>query len=309
MFLDLLIRGFIVGLSFTIPGCSGGTFAVYVGVYDRLLHALGHIFKEFKKSMAFLMPFGIGLAGGILLFSWLMGLALQANSFITIMTFIGLTLGGVPNLSKNVKGHPITTSGILSFVIAFAIVVVMVVFQIIGGFNAVVAFDFQIGTVILLIALGVVSAITMIVPGVSGSGLLMILGFYTAIVSNVVGNLLDFSRIWYNIAVLIPFGLGAVAGVIAISKVLESILRKYPVQTYLAIIGFVIASGLTMVLWIKNPASGEAFADQTPLYLDYWGYISTHVATVVIGILALIAGLVGSIKLIAWGTKNANGGH
>jgi len=124
-----------------------------------------------------------------------------------------------------------------------------------------------------------------------------------------VGNLLDFSRIWYNIAVLIPFGLGAVAGVIAISKVLESILRKYPVQTYLAIIGFVIASGLTMVLWIKNPASGEAFADQTPLYLDYWGYISTHVATVVIGILALIAGLVGSIKLIAWGTKNANGGH
>jgi putative membrane protein len=309
MFLDLLIRGFIVGLSFTIPGCSGGTFAVYVGVYDRLLHALGNIFKEFKKSMAFLVPFGIGLAGGILLFSWLMGLALRANSFITIMTFIGLTLGGVPNLWKNVKGHPAKTSGIAAFVIAFAIVVVMVVFQIIGGFDPISAFSFDFWTVLLLFGLGIISAITMIVPGVSGSGLLMILGFYTAIVSNVVGNLLDFSRFWYNLAVLVPFALGAVAGVIGISKVLESTLRKYPVQSYLGIIGFVVASGLTMFLWIRNPSTGDAFLDQAPLYADYAGYLSTHVPTVLIGILGLAGGLFGSIKLIAWGTKNANDGR
>lgn len=309
MFLDLLIRGFIVGLSFTIPGCSGGTFAVYVGVYDRLLHALGNIFKEFKKSMAFLVPFGIGLAGGILLFSWLMGLALQANSFVTIMTFIGLTLGGVPNLWKNVKGHPVKISGILSFVIASAIVVVMVVFQIIGGFDPIASFTFNVGTVVLLFALGVVSAITMIVPGISGSGLLMILGFYTAIVSNVVGNLLDFTRFWYNVAVLVPFGLGAVAGVIGISKVLETTLRKYPVQSFLGIIGFVIASGLTMFLWIRNPSTGDAFLDQAPLYADYAGYLSANVPTLLFGVLGLVVGLIGSIKLIAWGTKNANGGR
>ncbi|HOW38281.1 MAG TPA: DUF368 domain-containing protein [Bacillota bacterium] len=303
MFFDLLWRGFIVGLSFTIPGCSGGTFSVYVGVYDRLLHAIGNLFREFKKSFRFLFPFGIGLVGGILLFSKLMALALQANSFITIMTFVGLTLGGIPNLWKKVKGHRFGVSEIASFILAVAVIVTMVVFQIVGGFTDRGYFVFDFGTVALLFGLGVISAITMIIPGISGSGLLMILGFYTAIISNVTGNLLDFSRLGYNLAVLIPFGLGAVAGVIAISKVLETVLKKYPVHSYLAIIGFIAASAATLFLWIKDPASGEAFVDQTPIYRDFFGYVGSHPWITVFGILGLAAGLFASLALVRLGSR------
>jgi len=306
MFLTRLIKGFIIGISFTIPGCSGGTFAVYVGLYDELLHALGNIFKEFKKSMTFLIPVGIGLVAGILLFSALMALALQANSFVTIMLFIGLTLGGVPNLYQNVKGHKITTSGVLSFAIAFAIVIVMLVFQIAAGNNGIEVFAINVGNVALLFFLGFIGAITMIIPGVSGSGLMMILGFYTAIFSNVLGRILDFSAFWYNIYVLIPFVIGAAVGVISVSKILEKVLRKFPVQSYLGIIGFIIASAGILGFWIRDPQSATAFTDQTPIYLDLWNFLSTHIGTVLLGIVFLAIGWVGSTLLIRYNARRTH---
>lgn len=303
MFLTLMIKGFIIGLSFTIPGCSGGTFAVYVGLYDQLLHAISHIFKEFKKSMLFLIPVGIGLAAGILSFSALMGLALKANSFITIMVFIGLTLGGVPNLYKNVKGKPFKVSGVLAFVIAVLIVLTMLFFQIRSGNNGIEFFDVTFGNAVLLFFLGFIGAITMIVPGVSGSGLMMILGFYTAIFSNVLGNILDFSNFWYNVYVLIPFVLGAATGVISISKILETVLKKYPVPSYLGIIGFIISSALILVFWMRDPESSSLYSEQTPLYLNFGTYISTHIGTLIFGIIALIAGLFGAAAIIRFGSK------
>ena len=303
MFFNLILKGFIIGVSFTIPGCSGGTFAVYVGVYDKLLHALGNIFKEFKKSMTFLIPIGIGLAAGIVVFSKLMALALAANSFITIMVFIGLTIGGVPNIAKNIKGKPVTTSGVLSFLFAFAIIAIMIVFQVRSGSTGVGYLTLDVMTIALLFALGFVAAITMIIPGVSGSALLLILGYYTAIVSNVVGNLLDFSAFWYNVSVLIPFGIGAVVGVISVSKLLESVLRKYPVQSYMAIIGFIIASAVILLLWIRDPATSTEYLEQTPIYQNLGIYLSTHLWTVIIGLFGLAAGILGSLQIVKFGSR------
>lgn len=303
MFFNLILKGFIIGVSFTIPGCSGGTFAVYVGVYDKLLHALGNIFKEFKKSMTFLIPIGIGLASGILLFAKLMALALAANSFITIMIFIGLTIGGVPNIAKNVKGKPVTTSGVLSFLFAFAIIAIMIVFQVRSGSTGVGYLTLDATTIALLFGMGFIAAITMIIPGVSGSALLLILGYYTAIVSNVVGNLLDFTAFWYNVSVLIPFGLGAVVGVISVSKLLESVLRKYPVQSYMAIIGFIIASAVILLLWIRDPATSTVYLEQTPIYRNLGTYLSTHLWTVIIGLFGLAAGILGSLQIVKFGSR------
>lgn len=303
MFFDLLWRGFVVGLSFTIPGCSGGTFAVYVGVYDRLLHAIGNIFREFRKSLKFLIPFGIGLALGILLFSWLMGILLRLNSFVTISAFVGLTLGGIPNLAKNVRGKKRGASGILSFVLAFGIVVVMVVFQILGGAVETDFFSLNFGSLAVLFGLGFIAAITMIIPGVSGSGLLLILGFYTAIVTNVVGNLLDMGSLGYNLGVLLPFALGAATGVIVVSRLLESVLRKWPVASYLAIIGFIAASAATLFLWMKDPSTGNAFVDQIPLYKDFFGFVGAHPWEAVASVFAFAAGLAGALLLVKYGAK------
>ncbi len=311
MFLTLLVKGFIIGFSFTIPGCSGGTFAVYLGVFDKMVHALGNLFKDFKKHFAYLFPLGIGLLLGIVLFARLMGLALKANSFVTILFFIGMTLGGVPSLVKNnVKGKKVTTSGWVSFGTSIALILVMAVFQVLSGHGGIDYFDLSaVSTYPLLFGLGVVSAMTMITPGVSGSALLLILGYYTAIVSNVAGNLTDLSMLGYNIVVMVPFALGALAGVIGMSKVLESLLKRFPVQSYLAIVGFVVASAAFLLLWIRDPGTGDAFLDQTPVYTHAFAYLSARPWDVLFGLIALGSGLYGSLWIVRLGAKTGDAGH
>ncbi|HAQ57240.1 MAG TPA: hypothetical protein DCR44_07605 [Acholeplasmatales bacterium] len=311
MFLTLIVKGFIIGFSFTIPGCSGGTFAVYLGVFDKMVVAISNLFKDFKKNFAYLLPLGIGLLLGIVLFAKLMGLALRANSFVTILFFIGMTLGGVPSLIKNnLKGKKITSSGWFSAVGAVLFILVLAVFQVLSGHSGIDYFDLSaVSTYPLLIGLGAVSAMTMIVPGVSGSALLLILGYYTAIVSNVAGNLTDLSMLGYNVVVMIPFAIGAGAGVILMSRVLERLLKRFPVQSYLAIVGFVVASAAFLLLWIRDPGSADAFLEQTPVYMDVFGYLSARPWDVLFGVLTLAGGLFASLMIVKLGAKTGDAGH
>jgi len=308
MFFILLVKGFIIGFSFTIPGCSGGTFAVYLGVFDKMVHAIGNLFKDFRRHFAYLFPLGLGLILGIILFAKLMGLALRYNSFITILFFIGMTLGGVPSLFRNnVKGRRIDASGRLSFAGAIVLILVMAVFQVLSGQSGTGYFATDtLATYPLLFALGAISAMTMIVPGVSGSALLLILGYYSAIVTNVAGNLTDLSALGYNLLVMIPFAVGALSGVILISKVLESILKRFPVQSYLGIIGFVIASAAFLLLWIRDPDSADAFIEQTPVYTHLWQYVSDRPWDVLFGALTLGAGLFVSLQIIRLGKRSGD---
>jgi hypothetical protein len=123
----------------------------------------------------------------------------------------------------------------------------------------------------------------------------------------VVGSLLNFANLGYNLIVLIPFGLGAVAGVLAVSKILETVLRKFPVQSYLGIIGFILSSAVILLLWIRDPGTADTFVEQSPIYLDLGGYLSTHVWTVVFGLIGLGAGLFGSTQIVKLGLKGKNG--
>ncbi|MDD3842387.1 MAG: DUF368 domain-containing protein, partial [Candidatus Izemoplasmatales bacterium] len=108
-------------------------------------------------------------------------------------------------------------------------------------------------------------------------------------------------------SVLLPFGIGAVVGVILISKLLESVLKKFPVQSYLAIIGFIFASAITLFLWIRDPASATDYAAQTPVYHIFWQYITNNVLTVIFGILGLCLGLFGSVMIVKFGAKSNRG--
>jgi uncharacterized membrane protein len=138
---------------------------------------------------------------------------------------------------------------------------------------------------------------------------LLILGYYTAIVSNVAGNLTDLSMLGYNVVVMVPFALGAVAGVIAMSKVLESLLKRFPVQSYLAIVGFVVASAAFLLLWIRDPGTGDAFLDQTPVYTHVFAYLAARPWDAVVGVLTLVVGLDSSLLIVKLGAKTGDAGH
>ena len=230
MLIELIIKGFIVGIAFIIPGVSGGTLAIYLGIYQKLLNSIANIFKDFKKSMAFLIPFGIGVIVSVLTLAKIFGLLIEWNSFIVLMFFIGLLLGGIKDIYQKAHVKGFEFSAYASGLIAFLLLMVVIIVKQSSETNTMGYFDMNVTSYFLLVGLGMISASTMIVPGISGSAVLMVLGFYTAIVTNVIGNLFDFSHLGYNLQVLILFLVGVAIGIIIFSRIISYFLKRYTIM-------------------------------------------------------------------------------
>lgn len=305
MFLELIIKGFIVGIAFIIPGVSGGTLAIYLGIYQKLLDSISQIFTDFKKSMTFLIPFGIGGVISVLSLAKVFALLIEWNSFIVLMFFIGLLIGGIKHIYLKAKVKSFHWPSYLSGFLSFGLLTIVVVLKQSSAMDGVEYFDMSMTTYLLIIGLGIISATTMIVPGISGSAVLMVFGFYTAIVSNVIGNVFDFDQIGYNIQVLILFMFGVAIGIIAFSKLISMLLTKFPRQTYFAILGLIVASVVGVFLEIKDPASHVSYESQTPIFKDLLSYISSHPLVIIIGVLTFVSGFLASRYLTKFELKGA----
>lgn len=240
--LTLAIKGFLIGVANIIPGVSGGTLAITLGIYEKLIGAISHFFKNLKENIKFIMPIGIGAVLSILLLSRVISFCLDKYTLATILFFIGLILGGIPLLNKKIKGHYKNVSNIIIFLLSFGFVVAL---SILKGENVVSFENMQVINYIMLFLVGVVAAATMIIPGVSGSFVLMLLGYYKPIVDTI-GDLTKFNNIWQDIIILVPFGIGVLVGIVAISKLLEFLFKKYEVKTYFGVMGFIMASIITI---------------------------------------------------------------
>lgn len=240
--LTLAIKGFLIGVANIIPGVSGGTLAITLGIYEKLIGAISHFFKNLKENIKFIIPIGIGAVLSILLLSRVISFCLDKYTLATILFFIGLILGGIPLLNKKIKGHYKNVSNIIIFLLSFGFVVAL---SILKGENVVSFENMQVINYIMLFLVGVVAAATMIIPGVSGSFVLMLLGYYKPIVDTI-GDLTKFNNIWQDMMILVPFGIGVLVGIVAISKLLEFLFKKYEVKTYFGVMGFIMASIITI---------------------------------------------------------------
>ncbi len=299
MFPILLFKGFLIGIAFIIPGLSGGTMAVYLGVYQPMLEAIGSIFKDFKKSVLYLLPIGIGLIAAIVLFAGIVGWLLDVNSAATLALFIGLMIGGLPKLTQSIRLKETHPLGFVFAIVAFLLVVALFVGNIASSGSAIETIPVTVSNALLIFILGAAAATTMIVPGVSGSALLVVLGYYTAIVTNVVGNVFDFSVFGYNIYVIACFALGGVSGIYLISKFLNRMLTKHPSESMLVIVGFLLASVGVLFLEIRQPETGVAFQNQDPIYLDYLAFMRAEWVSLIASALTFCLGYFASRKLIA----------
>lgn len=251
-----ILKGMVIGIANIIPGVSGGTMMVAMGIYDKLIHCITHIFKEFKKSVLFLLPIAIGM--GIAVVGGTLGIELLFEKFPvqTNLLFIGLIVGGLPAIWKKVKGNSIRFGHILAFAAFFALVVVMAFLGETEG-NA-VDLSFNLMNVLKLFGVGVIAAGTMVIPGVSGSMVLLLLGYYNPIVSAIndfLGALtsFDMNGILTGIGILMPFGIGVIVGILAIAKVIEFVFNKFPLYAYWAIIGLIIASPIAIIAMATLP--------------------------------------------------------
>lgn len=241
----LMLKGAVFGVANIIPGVSGGTIALTMGIYEDFILSISNFFNKPKKSLKFLLPFGIGAALSILLMSKLISFCLDKFPFPTTLFFVGLILGGVPMLTKKVKKKKIKPTNLGIATLTFSIVMIMFFMK--SGNNFVNLVNSNLLMYLVLGLVGMIAAATMIIPGVSGSFVLMLLGFYEPIV-NTVGDLTNFSNLVHNLLILAPFGLGVLVGMILIAKLIEFLFKKYEVPTYYAILGFVIASIITLIL-------------------------------------------------------------
>ena len=290
VFFELILKGFFIGIAFIIPGLSGGTLAIYLGVYEKLLHSIGNVFKEFKKSIKFLLPIFLGIGISVVLLAKLFSILIEWNSFVVLLFFIGLIIGGVKPIYKKASIDKMTPSSWASLLISFSIIILLVVFEKTGQSTGIDYITINFKNILLIFFIGMAASMTMIVPGISGSALLLVLGYYTAIVSNVVGNIFDFSNILYNLEVIIPFALGAAVGIILFSKVIEYCFKRYQSQSYYAVLGFILASCIAIFFEIKDPSTAASFEFQIPVYKDIFGYISNNIISLFGGLTAGVTG-------------------
>lgn len=247
-----MIKGAVIGIANVIPGVSGGTMAVSMGIYNKLISAITHLFKNFKKSVATLLPIILGCAIGIVCFTYAIKYLLGNQPLPTCMTFLGLILGGVPMLVREMKrgirkspSRRLTFFNVFAFLVLFAFAIILPLLQ--GSEDTLKILTATPGTMILLFFLGIIASATMVVPGVSGSMVLMVLGYYYGVINSITGFMDalkagNWTVLFSQAAILIPFGIGAVLGIFLISKMIEYLFKKHTVSTYAAILGLILSS-------------------------------------------------------------------
>ncbi len=246
-----ILKGMVMGVANIIPGVSGGTMAVSMGIYDKLIHCVTHLFKEFKESLKFLIPVALGIGIALVGLSFIIEPAFAHFPLQTNCLFVGLIVGGLPAVIKKVKGKGVKLSYVIPFLVFFGIVVGMAAM----GEQEGAAADLSVNlwSVIKLFVVGIIASATMVIPGVSGSMMLLLMGYYNPIVATIKNFVtalasFDVNGILQSCGVLVPMGLGIVVGIFAIAKLIEVIFEKFPMQAYWAIIGLIVASPFAIFL-------------------------------------------------------------
>ena len=246
-----IIKGMMIGIANIMPGVSGGTLAVSMGIYDKLIHCITHILSEFKESMKFLLPIFAGAGIALVALTFVIEALFEYYPIPTNLLFIGLIVGGLPPVVTKVKSHKLSFGHILAGLLFFALVVGMAMMGDNG--NRQVTLNLGIVPIIKLVLVGIIAAATMIIPGVSGSMVLLILGYYEPTIQQITAFCtavitLDMAGILHGIAILLPFGIGVLIGILGIAKIIEIIFEKYPVYAYCAIIGLIAASPIAILV-------------------------------------------------------------
>ena len=243
--IGLFLKGIVLGISFIIPGVSGGTLAVLLGIYEDIIEAASNFYKsfaKFKKYFMFLLPIMLGIVFAVGVCAKIIKLGLQEAPIATVLIFLGLIIGGLPKLFKEVGEKPKGKEYLLMLI---GIVIVLGMFFLDSGSQASLTGNGVLSKITLFFV-GMLASATMVVPGVSGSFTLMLIGYYEPILE-VINNITSFNNVLDNVLILIPFLVGAVVGIIIIAKLIEYALKKYPRTTYFVILGFVLASIISVI--------------------------------------------------------------
>lgn len=273
---DFLIntaKGAAIGVAMIIPGVSGGTLAVLLKVYDKMIESISGLRKHFSESVKFLFPILLGAALAFIAAYFPLTLALKYAPFPTIMLFAGLMAGSCPKLFKDDSKNGFDKTDIIA--IALPLIAVIAICFIPGMKEADLSPSMPWFGYILVVIIGVVASCALVVPGISGSMLLMIFGYYSPVLGL-------FSAIFdtplHALGVLALFAAGVVVGFFTIAKLMQVLLSKFPRGTGWAIFGFVTGSIPAIIITFFNDY-GTSTLDALHISLGVVAFIVGAIAT------------------------------
>lgn len=241
----LIIKGFIIGMAKIIPGVSGSLVALNLGLYERGIEAISNFFKNVKSNMIFLLNVGIGIILSIIIGTKIIDYALIKFYFPTMLLFIGLLVGTIPDLFK--KASMKTKSEWFYFIFVFILMLVICFFKTDNKF--IYIDDFKNNLYVVLI--GFIDAVTMIIPGISGTATFLLMGCYDFFLS-IFSNLTNINDILKNIKIIMLFVIGLMLGVILVTKLMSYLLNNKKNIIYPIISSFSISSIFFLCLGVLN---------------------------------------------------------
>lgn len=248
-YLSYFIKGMVIGIANAIPGVSGGTIAFVLGIYEKLTYSISSFptaliklrWKDLAESLKILIPVFLGAIISIFLFLNIISRLFSSFPIPTKIFFVGLVLGSFPFVTKTIEKYNLKV--FLAFFLGAFIMAIFVYFNIntpAGKTAYSGEFSFIYG--MKLFFCGIAAAIAMVIPGISGSLLLLILGEYeniTRFVSNITSN-------FDNVYPLIFLGIGIVIGIFAISKLITILIQKHRATLFGFVLGILIVSFLSL---------------------------------------------------------------
>ena len=267
MNINQLIKGIIVGIAKVIPGLSGAVLMISFNLYDRALDAITHFFDNFKKNFLFLFNLGMGVSLGIVLFSKVIYYFITNYYLYTMALFLGLIIGGVPTIFKGVskKGS--------SIFIVFVSFFVMFGLTFLGTGEDYVLKNTYVDLLVFFVA-GFLEAVGMILPGISSTALLMILGVYDYYLI-IIGGIFNINSLMVTLRFVLPFIAGMLFGIVGISLLINYLFKWYREETFSLIFGVSVAS---IFMIVKNliPFINNGFQVFLMVVLLSVGYLITN---------------------------------
>lgn len=243
-----ILKGICIGIANIIPGFSGGTMAVMLKVYDLFVYCFANIFNNFldviKKGWSLFIGIGIGVLLGLVTIVKL----LEVIPFITIMFFVGLVVGSLPSTYKQAKVGKLKIRDIISFAVAIGVLIALPFINTTNSLD--ITYNWSL--YVIMFVLGAICSAGMVIPGVSGSMILMAFGYYAFfmfVMKEFLLNIFNFSldNYWNMFITLCCFALGCVVGLVFISKLIIKLTNKYPKTVYITILGLLLATPFSII--------------------------------------------------------------
>ncbi len=305
-FLKRFFSGMGIGVGAAIPGVSGAAIAVIFRVYEEIIDAVNNFRKKFGYAIKVLIPILLGIVCAVIPCIYLFSLAFEYLMFVLICIFAGFLIGSFPSITDKVKGIKPSKHQIVLIVVGAVFVLTLGILSVV--FGNILNIDGLFLNInknwwlyLVLIPVGALAAVALTVPGLSGSLILLVIGFYRPLLDSVrlwAGECLkngNWSMIWPLIGVIGCFGIGCLIGVVLVSKVMTFLLAKHRGSTFFTIIGFI--AGSIFVLFFNYNIfnyylvwAGQSFDNIHPSLKMY--------VEIPIGIVVLITCAFGSYLLV-----------